>query len=152
MNKDQLKQVLGYLDAEYAGITSRMSPEDRNIRLQHWAKEVGPLDFGMTMTAVRKLSRGPYMPRTGEVIAEVERQKESVRPKQKSKCRIFRDADGLEIVDLRYSDGSEWVTGYLASFPEWMQKKFRWMANPTQENVEAWDEVIASYESAMEVA
>jgi len=138
MNKYQLTQIMDYLDAEYAGIVSRMTDAEKKARTKHWAQEIGPLDFDAVMDAVRKLSRGQFMPRTAEVIAEVE----TVRRKNtcgKPICRIFRDAAGHEILDLRYSDGSDWITGYLDHFPEWMQAKFRWMADPTPENTAEWD-------------
>ena len=47
---------------------------------------------------------------------------------------------------MRHSDGSEWIGGYLSSFPEWMQAKFRWMADPTPENTAAWDAWIFEHE------
>ena len=147
MNKYQLSQVLGYLDAEYAGIVSRMTPEERSARAAHWAREVGSMDFEAVMGAVRKLARGQYMPRTAEVRQAVSEAKPAGT--QKEKCRIFPDASGNEIVDLRYPDGSEWITGYLSSFPEWMQKKFRWMADPSEANRNAWDAVIMERETAL---
>ena len=140
MNKFQLKQVVDYIDAEYMGIVSRMTAEERAARLSHWAKEIGGLDFYAVMAAVRKLSRGQYMPRTSEVIAEVEQTSKPVS--RKPSCRIFAGTDGELIVDLRYPDGSEWITGYLSRFPEWMQTKFRWIADPTPENTAAWDALI----------
>lgn len=147
MDKTQFAEVMGYLDSEYAGIVSRMSRDERQVRNDHWRKEIGNLDFGAVMTAIRKLSRGQYMPRTAEIIAEVESQA-PVKTSQGIKCRIFRDATGQEILDLRHSDGSEWMYGYLRNFPDWMQLKFRWQANPTPENTLAWDNYILQQEMA----
>ena len=143
MNKAQFSQVMGYLDSEYAGIVSRMSGAERQARLEHWKNEIGSLEFNAVMEAIRELSRGQYMPRTAEVIEKV-----SSRRNQSStsaRCRIFRDASGNEVLDLRHSDGSEFLYGYLNHFPEWMQLKFRWMANPNAENTLAWDSFIAEH-------
>lgn len=145
MNKDQLKQVLSYIDAEYAGIVSRMTEDEKKARAKHWGTEVGMLGFDSVMAAVRKLSRGQYMPRTAEVLAEVENSGKKLS-EAKPRCRIFRDISGREILDLRYSDGSEWMGGYLKNFPEWMQIKFRWMADPNEENTAAWDAFIFAHE------
>lgn len=128
MNKYQLREVLAYLDMEYAGIVNRLSEDEKKARARHWASEVGALDFDSVMLAVKKLSRGQYMPRTAEVLAEVEKSRKVITS-LKPTCRIFRDASGLEILDLRYSDGSEWMSGYLSNFPDWMQEKFRWMSS-----------------------
>ena len=143
MNKTQFAEVMAFLDSEYAGIVSRMSKEEKQIRLDHWRKEIANLDFSAVMRAIRELSKGQYMPRTAEVIERVNRQQTASKPSQK--CRIFRDANGDEVLDLRNSDGSEFMTGYLRYFPEWMQLKFRWMANPNAENTLAWDNYIAEY-------
>lgn len=151
MNKDQLSQVLAYLDAEYAGIINRMTETEKKARAQHWATEVGMQDFDAVMIAVKKLARGQYMPRTAEVLSEVENSMKK-RSEGNPKCRIFRDLSGQEILDLRYSDGSEWMSGYLGSFPLWMQIKFRWMSNPTPENTAAWDEFIYAHEGRDEYA
>ena len=147
MNKNQLSQVIAYVDAEYAGIVSRMTDDEKRIRAKHWAQEIGGLSFDAVMAAVRKLSRGPYMPRTAEILSEVELSTGSAaKTAGRSRCRIYRDQNGDEILDLRYSDGSEWVTGYLTNFPEWMQLKFRWMANPNAETAAAWDAYIQTQE------
>lgn len=146
MNKDQLKQVMGYLDMEYSAIISKMTAEERKMRFQHWAKEIGPLDFTAVMTAVRKLSQGQYMPRTGEVIAEIGKITNAAKPQRSVTCHIYRDAAGNEILDLHHSDGSLCMTGYLDGFPEWMQVKFRWMADPTPANTEAWDNYIMAHD------
>lgn len=151
MNKKQLEQVLAYIDSEYAGIVSRMTDVEKESRIRHWAKEIGSMDFDAVMAAVRKLSRGQYMPRTAEVLREIETAgKKSVSGKQR--CRIFLDTNGNEVLDLRFSDGSEWMSGYLSCFPDWMQIKFRWMANPTQENTAAWDNYIFAHEERDEFA
>lgn len=143
MNKTQFAEVMAFLDSEYAGINSRMSKEERQMRLDHWRKEIASLDYNAVMTAIRELSRGQYMPRTAEVIEKVHAQQTVRKPSRK--CRIFRDANGDEVLDLRNSDGSEFMTGYLRYFPEWMQLKFRWMANPNAENTLAWDNCIAEH-------
>lgn len=143
MNKQQFAEVMAFLDSEYAGIVSRMSREERQMRLDHWRREIAQLDYTAVMTAIRELSRGQYMPRTAEVIEKVQAQQTVSKPSRK--CRIFRDANGDEVLDLRNSDGSEFMTGYLRYFPEWMQLKFRWMANPTYENTLAWDNCIAEH-------
>lgn len=143
MTKTQFAEVMAFLDSEYAGIVSRMSREERQMRLDHWRKEIAQLDYTAVMTAIRELSRGQYMPRTAEVIEKVSRQQTVSKPSRK--CRIFRDANGDEVLDLRNSDGSEFMTGYLRYFPEWMQLKFRWMANPNAENTLAWDNCIAEH-------
>lgn len=145
MNKEQFAEVMGYLDSEYAGIVNRMSGDEKKIRLAHWRKEIGNLDYNAVMTAVRKLSKGQYVPRTAEIIAEVESQM-PVKTSQNPKCRIFRDADGKEVLDLRHSDGTGFMYGYLSNFPKWMQLKFRWMANPNAENTLAWDNYIMANE------
>lgn len=153
MNKVQLQEILSYLDAEYAGIINRMSDAERKNRAEHWAREIGPLDFDTTMTAVRNLARNAFMPRTAEVLAEVEKLQQTIQESKqakKTRCRIMRDAAGNEILDLRYSDGSQWMTGSLSNLPEWMQIKFRWMANPNAENTLAWDSFIQAYEEERE--
>ena len=147
MNKEQLKQVLGYIDAEYAGIVARMTDAEKIARAKHWMTEIGSLDYDAVMTAVRKLSRGQYMPRTAEIRSEVEQiGKISMKTGPGTKCRIYRDPSGEEVLDLRYRDGSEWMTGYLRYFPEWMQLQFRWMADPSPENTAAWDAYIFAHE------
>lgn len=146
MNKAQLTQVLEYIDAEWAGITTRMSADEKRARAKHWAAEIGTLDFDAVMTAVRELSAGQYMPRTAEIIAAVRKQKPASKA-GKENCRIFRDASGNEVLDLRASNGSEMLYGYLDGFPEWMQIKFRWMADPTPEHTAAWDAYIAACET-----
>lgn len=143
MNRNQLNQVMGYLDAEYGAIVSRMSPDERKIRAQHWASEVGPLDFDSVMTAVRKLAGGQYMPRTAEVIAAVKEMGQGKRGRRMS-CRIWQ-AGNDEVFDLRYSDGSEAMTGLMSALPEWMQVQFRWLADPTPENTARWDALIAAH-------
>ena len=145
MNKVQLSQVIAYIDAEYAGIAARMSNDEKKIRARHWASEVGALDFDAVMGAVRKLARGQYMPRTAEVISEVEKSRAGSRS-GRSKCRIYRDPAGHEILDLRHPDGSDWICGDLSRFPEWMQLQFRWMADPSPENTAAWDAYISAHE------
>lgn len=147
MDHKQFETVIAYLDTEYAGIVSKLTPEEKKKRVNHWADEIGELDYNAVMTAVRKLAKNAYMPRTAEVIAEVESQA-PVKTTQGIRCRIFRDATGQEILDLRHSDGSEWMYGYLANFPEWMQLKFRWQANPNAENTLAWDNYIMQWEMA----
>ena len=147
MDKKQLDSVMRYLDTEYAGIAKKMTDEEKAMRTRHWADEIGTLDYNAVMTAVRKLAKNAYMPRTAEVIAEVESQA-PVKTSQGIRCRIFRDATGQEILDLRHSDGSEWMYGYLSNFPDWMQLKFRWQANPTPENTLAWDNYILQQEMA----
>ena len=146
MNKQQLERVLSYMDAEYAGIVSRMTDAERKTRATHWAMEIGSMDFNAVMAAVRKLSRNSYMPRTAEVISEVEKQESVTESSRKNNCRIFRDANGEEVLDLRHSDGTEWMTGYLKYFPDWMQIKFRWQADPSNENTLAWDNYILACE------
>ena len=150
MNKYQLAQIMEYVDTEYVGIVSRMTDDERKARLKHWSQEIGPLDFDAVMAAVRKLARGQYMPRTAEVIAEVESSGRKAAA-GKPTCRIFRDSCGEEVLDLRFADGSEWISGYLANFPEWMQAKFRWMADPTK-CTEAWDAYIQEHERGALVA
>ena len=147
MNKQQMESVLGYLDTEYAGIVKRMTDAEKATRAKHWAMEIGPLDYNAVMTAIRKLAKNAYMPRTAEIIAEVEKSLPETKVSQKPRCRIFRDANGDEVLDLRHSDGTEFMSGYLKSFPEWMQLKFRWQANPTYENTLAWDNYILQHES-----
>lgn len=147
MDHKQFETVIAYLDTEYAGILGKLTPEEKKKRVNHWADEIGGLDYNAVMTAVRKLARNAYMPRTAEVIAEVESQA-PVKTTQGIRCRIFRDATGQEILDLRHSDGSEWMYGYLSNFPDWMQLKFRWQANPTPENTLAWDNYILQQEMA----
>lgn len=142
MNKFQMNKVMGYLDAEYAGIVNKMTETDKKIRAEHWAKEIGPLNFDAVMRAVRKLAKNQYMPRTAEIISEVEKDQAANSKSNQIKCRIMTDAAGDEIVDLRHADGSEWIQGYLRNLPEWMQIKFRWLANPTPENTLAWDNVL----------
>ena len=141
MNKSQLQQIIDYIDAEFAGIVSRMSQEDRAARLQHFAREIGSLDFDDAMLAVKKLSRGQYMPRTAEILAEVE-QIRKTQTSGKEKVRIFRDASGNEILSVT-RDGETVISGYLASFPDWMQAKFRWLStgDPTE-----WDAYIMAHE------
>lgn len=146
MNRNQLNRVMGYLDAEYGGIVSRMTEAERKVRAQHWANEVGPLEFDAVMDAVRELSQGPYMPRTAEVIGKVRERAGSRMQDTAGRCRIFRDAEGREVLDLRFSDGTEQISGYLSAFPEWMQAKFRWMADPSEENTENWDAYIGKLE------
>lgn len=146
MNKQQLSRVFEYIDAEWAGIAARMSSDEKKTRAKHWAAEIGTLDFDAVMTAVRELSAGQYMPRTAEIIAAVRKQKPAPKANGRMNCRIFRDASGNEVLDLRTSTGSEMLYGYLASFPEWMRLKFRWMADPTPENIAAWDAYIAACE------
>ncbi len=148
MNKDQLKQFMSYLDMEYTAIVNKMPNDERKMRYQHWAREIGPLDFNPAMTAIRKLSRGQYMPRTGEVIAEVEKMNEFIdiaeRYHRHGKCRIYRDAAGDEMLDLSLENDS--MSGYLNSLPDWMQIKFRWMADPSPTNTEAWEDFIMGHE------
>ena len=146
MNKLQLQEVMNYLDAEYSGIVARMTDDEKKIRARHWASEIGSLDFDAVMTAVRKLSRGQFMPRTAEILNEVENLRpERIRGKREI-CKIYRDASGNEVLDLRYSDGSEQLSGYLSGFPEWMQLKFRWMAEPNELNTLAWENYIMAHE------
>ena len=145
MDHKQFETVIAYLDTEYAGIVSKLTLEEKKKRVNHWADEIGELDYNAVMTAVRKLAKNAYMPRTAEVIAEVESQA-PVKTTQGIRCRIFRDVNGDEILDLRHSDGSEWMYGYLSNFPEWMKLKFRWQANPTPENTLAWDNYILQQE------
>lgn len=147
MNKSQLQQIIDYIDAEFAGIVSRMSQEDRASRLKHWAREIGSLDFDQVMLAVRKLARGQYMPRTAEILAEVEQQNRTAQT-GKETVRIFKDLAGNEIVDVKVN-GETMISGYLSSFPEWMQAKFRWQAtgDPTE-----WDAWILEHEGRDELA
>ena len=147
MNKDQLKQVLSYIDAEFAGIVNRMTDDEKKARAEHWKTEVGMLDFDAVMAAVKKLAGRPYMPRTAEILAEVKSSGKKMSEGE-PRCRIFRDAAGDEVLDLRFSDGSEWISGYLKNLPEWMQLKFRWMADPTPENTAAYDAYILREERA----
>lgn len=144
MNKAQLSQVLEYIDAEWAGITARMSVDEKKARAKHWATEIGTLDFDAVMNAVRELSKGQYMPRTAEIIAAVRNQKPAVKTGRMT-CRIWQ-AGGDEVYDLRNPDGSECMFGRMQGLPEWMQIKFRWMADPTPENTAAWDAYIAACE------
>lgn len=148
MTKDQVKQIMDYLDMEYGGIISRMTTDERRKRNQHWVTEIGSLDFNAAMTAVRKLSREPYMPRTGEVIAEVEKLQEFIDTAERyhrTTCRIYRDAAGHEILELG-GRGFESIVGFLSSLPDWMQIKFHWMADPTPANTEAWETYIMEHE------
>lgn len=145
MNKEQFEKVMTYIDTEYAGIIRGMTEADRKKRTAHWASEIGTLDFDAAMKAVRKLSHGPYMPRTAEVIDEVQKQP-AHSTGGKMKCMIFRDAKGEEVLDLRMSNGNQMLYGYLRNFPSWMQIKFRWMADPNPENTLAWDNYILEYE------
>ena len=141
MNKNQLLQVMEYLDAEYAGIVSRMAPEERSARLRHWSREIGALDFDSAMTAVKVLARGQYMPRTAEILAEVERSRAAAKT-GKQTVRIFRDDSGAEILDVR-ENGETVIGGYLESFPEWMQAKFRWLSGGDPAD---WDAYISAHE------
>ena len=145
MNKQQLQSILDYLFTEFASITSKMTPESKKQLSQHWAKEIGNYDYDIADNAVRKLSKGQFMPRTGQIIAEIEKQSEA-KSKTQNKCRIFTDAAGNEILDLRFSDGTPQICGLLSNCPEWMQIKFRWIANPSPENTAAWDEYIMGCE------
>jgi len=160
MNKDQLQQVLDYLDCEYAGIINRMTETEKKSRAKHWASEVGSLDFNTVMTAVRKLARGPYMPRTGEVLSEVEKAEMDNafhKPNRdrywwKPKCKIWKGQNGEEYYDYRNADGTETLNGIFRNLPEWMQLKFRWLADPTPENSEAWENFILANEERDEYA
>lgn len=143
MNRQQLEQVMRYLDNEYSGIVRAMSETERKTRAEHWAREVGNLDFDSVMTAVRKLAKGQYMPRTAEVIAEVRESAGKPKTNGMMTCKVFGD----ELYELRYSDGSLAMSGRLSVLPDWMQKKFRWMANPTPENTWAWDACIEELEA-----
>ena len=149
MNKNQLTQVLEYLDTEYAGITARMTEDERKQRAKHWSKEIGMLDFDSVMSAVRKLSQGQYMPRTAEVIREVQSMpKVSNASRGRQTCRIQVTSDGTEVFQLKNSDGTEVMSGTLRSLPEWMAAKFRWLADPNPENTAAWDQCISQYQPA----
>lgn len=136
MNRNQLTQIIDYIDAEFAGIVSRMSQEERSSRLKHFSREIGALDFDQAMTAVRKLSRGQYMPRTAEILAEVEQMNRTAQT-GKETVRIFKDHAGHEIVDVRVN-GETTITGYLSGFPEWMQAKFRWQATGDPTELDTW--------------
>ena len=152
MNKSQLQTIMDYLDNEYAGIINKLTPQEKKSRYLHWAKEVGCLDFNATMTAVRKLARGQYVPRTAEVIAEVEKlqatihEAERASSSSKSNCRIYRNATGDEIYELQSPQIG--TSGSFSTLPDWMQVKLRWMADPTPENTKAWDEIIMNFEVA----
>lgn len=154
MNKSQLQEVLDYMDCEYAGIVSGMTDDEKRNRAKHWAKEIGSLDFSAVMNAVRKLARGQFMPRTGEVLREVEAEslnKGFDRPMRsqywwKPKCRIWQGNDGKEYYDYQGPDSSESMHGLFSALPEWMQLKFRWLAEPTTENTEAWENYIFAHE------
>ena len=151
MNKQQLQTIMDYLDNEYAGIVNRLTPQEKKARYQHWAKEIGTLDFNAAMNAVRKLARGQYVPRTAEIISEVEKLQASIYETEQasgsknSHCRIFRNSTG----DSIYEVGNNYRTtsGNIDSLPEWLQLKLKWLANPTQENLEAWDNCIMSFEA-----
>ena len=146
MNKTQLQEILDYLDAEFAGIVNKMSDLDRKKRAVHWAKEIGSYDYQTVLDIVKKLSQNSFMPRTAEVISEINRsQNFSKNKNEKSKCKIISDFLGNEIVTVFYSNGEEMLTGYLKNLPEWMQLKFRWMANPTEENAIAWDNYLIEH-------
>ena len=151
MNKQQLQTIMDYLDNEYAGIVNRLTSQEKKARYQHWAKEIGTLDFNAAMNAVRKLARGQYIPRTAEVISEVEKLQESIRETEQasgsksSTCRIYRNASGDEIYETSNNYRSN--SGELNALPEWLQIKLRWMANPTEENIKAWDNWIMTFEA-----
>ena len=140
MNKEQVGQVLDYLDMEYCGITAKMTDDERKLRAKHWAQEIGALDFDDVMTAVRKLSQGPYMPRTAEIIREVQdapkMPKTSAGPQS---CRIEEKFAGTEVYQLRNADGSIAEEGILNMLPDWQILKYRWIADPNPENTAAWD-------------
>lgn len=136
MNRKQLDQIMNYIDAEYSGIVSRMTVEERTARLKHFSREIGALDFDSAMTAVRKLSRGQYMPRTAEILAEVEQMNRTAQT-GKETVRIFKDHAGHEIVDVRVN-GETMISGYLSSFSDWMQAKFRWQATGDPSELDTW--------------
>ena len=150
MNKKQLEQIMDYLDNEFAGIVNRLTQEEKKKRYKHWANEIGNLDFNAAMTAVRKLSRGQYVPRTAEVIAEVEKlqgeiyETEQASSSKNSKCKIYRNQSGDEIYEINNNYRSN--TGNFTSLPEWLQIKLRWISNPSEANTLAWDNYIMEHE------
>ena len=151
MNKKQLEDILNYLDQEFAGIVAKMSNEDKRKRAQHWAKEIGSLNYDDVMQAVHKLSEGNFMPRTAEIIREVREYRNINRRIENNptlqKCFIWPDANGNEVYKLTQSDGTEIMYGTFKDIPEWMQIKFRWMADKTNpEKCLAWENYIMQTE------
>ena len=66
-----------------------MSTEEKKKRAQHWAKEIGSLNYEDVMQAVRKLSEGSFMPRTAEIIREV-REHPAIISRKNESNRLLR--------------------------------------------------------------
>lgn len=148
MNTEELNRVLSWIDSEFYTQASKMTVEEKTQRARHWREELGAYPFSAVMEAVRKQSGSGFVPRTSQIREELRGKVYLTDYKHRGKpvCRIIRTEDG-EICE--YTSETMKIISPFDRLPEWLRIKFRWMAEPTEENTAAWDAWIRQHETLM---